>query len=174
MSTTNGAMQAGAELLARQPLVALHLTAALLSLAVGTLLMLRRKGTFSHRTLGWTFVAAMGVTALTSAFIFDRHLPNIAGLTPIHLLTLVTAVALPLGVRHARRGDVASHRRLMTRLFFGACVTAGLFTLVPGRFLGNLLWQDRQASAATTDPRTAGPTAVAGLSTLPAPKGTAP
>jgi uncharacterized membrane protein len=29
--------------------------------------------------------------------------------------------------------------------FFGACVLAGLFTLLPGRFLGRLLWQ--QASS---------------------------
>jgi uncharacterized membrane protein len=29
----------------------------------------------------------------------------------------------------------------MTRLYFGACVLAGIFTLLPGRFLGQLLWK---------------------------------
>ena len=28
----------------------------------------------------------------------------------------------------------------MQRLYIGACVIAGLFTLLPGRFLGSLLW----------------------------------
>ena len=28
----------------------------------------------------------------------------------------------------------------MTGLYIGACVVAGLFTLLPGRFLGSLLW----------------------------------
>ena len=124
----------------RQPLVALHLVAALLALVVGTLLMAGRKGSTGHRRLGWTFVVMLGTATVTSAFIRDHGLPNIAGFTPIHLLTLLTAVFLPLGVLRARRGDVAAHRRLMTRLFGGACLIAGLFTLLPGRLLGNLLW----------------------------------
>jgi hypothetical protein len=30
----------------------------------------------------------------------------------------------------------------MQGLFFGACLVAGLFTLLPGRFFGRLLWHD--------------------------------
>lgn len=29
----------------------------------------------------------------------------------------------------------------MRSVYIGACVVAGLFTLVPGRYLGDLLWQ---------------------------------
>jgi uncharacterized membrane protein len=133
-------MQTLTDLFHRHPLVALHLAAAVGALIVGALLMARRKGTFSHRTLGWSFVVLLGAAALTSAFIRDTGMPNIAGYTPIHLLTVVTAVFLPLGVLHARRGNVQDHRRTMTWLYIGACIVAGLFTLVPGRFLGNLLW----------------------------------
>jgi uncharacterized membrane protein len=133
-------MQAFADLVHHRPLVALHLSAALLALVIGSVLMAGRKGTVNHRVLGWSFVVLLGVTALSSAFILDHGLPNIAGFTPIHGLTVLTAVVLPLGVRHIRQGRVAAHRRSMTRLFYGACVVAGLFTLLPGRFLGNLLW----------------------------------
>jgi hypothetical protein len=30
----------------------------------------------------------------------------------------------------------------MWGVYLGACVTAGAFALLPGRFLGNLLWRD--------------------------------
>lgn len=129
------------QLPSQHPLVALHLVTALLALVVGALLLTGRKGNLGHRVLGWTFVVMLGTATITSAFMRDHGLPNLAGFTPIHLLTVVTAVFLPLGVWRARRGDVAGHRRLMTWLFTGACVLAGLFTLLPGRLLGDLLWQ---------------------------------
>ena len=128
-------------LIERQPLIALHLTAALLALLVGMVVMLRRKGTFSHRTLGWVWVTLMGTTAIASAFIRDYNFPNIAGYTPIHFFTAYTAVYVPLGIWRIRHGNVTAHRRIMKGLFIGACVVAGLFTLLPGRFLGNLVWK---------------------------------
>lgn len=134
-------MQHLTDLMHQHPLIALHLTAALLALLAGSVVMAGPKGTFSHRTLGWAFVGLMAVTALSSVFIRATNLPNLGGFTPIHLLTVVTAVALPLGIWRIRHGQVKAHRRTMTRLFFGACVVAGLFTLWPGRFLGNLLWK---------------------------------
>ena len=103
-------------------------------------MLLRRKGTRSHRLLGWVWVALMGGTALASAFIRDYHLPNVFGYTPIHLFTVTVAAMLPLGIWYAGRGRVDRHRKTMQRLYIGACVVAGLFTLLPGRFLGSLLW----------------------------------
>jgi uncharacterized membrane protein len=134
-------MQPFIDLAQQRPLIALHLASAVLALLAGSVVMLRPKGTFSHRRLGWGFVVLLGVTALSSVFIRDDHLPNIAGYTPIHAFTLLTAVFLPLGIWRIRKGRVQAHRSTMTGLFFGACVVAGLFTLLPGRFLGNLLWQ---------------------------------
>jgi len=134
-------MQALATLFEQHPLIALHLACALLALLAGSVLMSRPKGTQTHRALGWAFVALLGVATLSSAFIRDQRLPNLAGFTAIHLLTVVTAVFLPLGVWHIRHGQLEAHRRTMTRLFIGACVVAGLFALVPGRFLGDLLWK---------------------------------
>ncbi len=134
-------MQAFIQLTQQHPLIAFHLACAVLALVAGGIVMARRKGTFSHRVLGWSFVLLLGGTTLTSAFIRDTHFPNIGGYTPIHLLTVVTAIFLPLGIWRIRTGQVEAHRRTMTRLYIGACIVAGLFTLLPGRFLGNLLWQ---------------------------------
>jgi len=127
-------------LLQRHPLIFFHLVTAVGALLLGIVMLSRRKGTGSHRLLGWTWVALMGSTALASAFIRDYRLPNVFGYRPIHLLTITVAVLLPLAVLHARRGNVRGHRRTMTGLYIGACIVAGLFTLLPGRFLGSLLW----------------------------------
>jgi uncharacterized membrane protein len=124
----------------RHPAVFLHLVAAVLSLAVGILILVRRKGTTGHRAWGWAWVALMATTTISSAFIRDYAMPNIWGFTPIHLFTVWTAIGLPIAVTAAMRGNVALHRRAMKGTFIGGCVIAGIFTLVPGRFLGNLLW----------------------------------
>lgn len=128
-------------LLQQHPLVFFHLVTALGALVLGVFILARRKGTGSHRALGWCWVALMAGTALASAFIRDYSLPNIAGFTPIHAFTVLVAWQLPMGIRHIRRGQVAAHRKTMRSLYLGACVLAGVFTLLPGRFLGRLLWQ---------------------------------
>ena len=130
-----------ADLLQRHPLVFFHLVTAFGALVIGTVVMLRRKGTGSHRALGWAWVLLMGSTAIASAFIRDYRLPNVYGFTPIHAFTVLVAINLPRGIWYIRRGQVAAHRKTMRSLFFGACVVAGLFTLLPGRFLGRLIWQ---------------------------------
>jgi uncharacterized membrane protein len=129
-----------ARLLTDQPLVLVHLVTASGALLLGLFLLMRRKGTINHRVLGWTWVALMAATVVTAAFIRDFKLPNIAGYTPIHLLVIVVPVLLVLGIVFARRGSARAHARTMKGLYLGACVTAGLFTLLPGRFLGQLLW----------------------------------
>ncbi|RQP26773.1 DUF2306 domain-containing protein [Albitalea terrae] len=125
----------------QRPLIALHLGAAMLALVVGGVVMARRKGTINHKRLGWFWVALMTAVAVTSVFIRDHGMPNIAGYTPIHALTLFALVSLPRGIHHIRQGNVAAHRGLMKGLFIGGCIVAGLFTLVPGRILGDLLWK---------------------------------
>lgn len=125
----------------QHPVIFFHLVTAAAALAVGTVIMTRAKGTTGHRRLGWTWALLMGSTALASAFIRDYGMPNLAGVTPIHAFTVLVAVLLPRGLWQVRRGQLAAHRKTMRGLFFGACVLAGLFTLLPGRFLGRLLWQ---------------------------------
>ena len=136
MSTFNALLG----LLQRHPLIFAHLVTAVAALLLGLLMLSRRKGTRSHRMLGWIWVALMASTALASAFIRDYRLPNLYGYTPIHGFTLAVAVMLPLAIWFIRHGNVRGHRKTMTGLYVGACIAAGLFALLPGRFLGSLLW----------------------------------
>ena len=119
-----------------KPLVFAHLIAAVAALLLGVAILTRRKGTFSHRTLGWTWVALMTIAAASSVFIRDYRMPNVAGYTPVHLLTVTVALLLPLAIWRIRRGNVTGHRRMMTGLYIGGCIVAGLFALAPARFLG--------------------------------------
>jgi uncharacterized membrane protein len=123
-------------LMQNKPLVFVHLLAALGALLLGIAILTRRKGTFSHRTLGWTWIALMATAALSSVFIRDYRIVNVAGYTPIHLLTVTVALLLPLAIWRIRRGNVTGHRRMMTGLYVGGCIVAGLFALAPARFLG--------------------------------------
>jgi uncharacterized membrane protein len=123
-------------LMQNKPLVFVHLLAALGALLLGIAILTRRKGTISHRTLGWTWVALMATAALSSVFIRDYRIVNVAGYTPIHLLTVTVAVLLPLAIWRIRRGNVTGHRRMRTGLNIGGCIVAGLFALAPARFLG--------------------------------------
>lgn len=135
-------IDAFSSLLHRHPLVFLHLITAFSALVVGAVIMARRKGNRSHRQLGWIWVLLMGTTAMASAFIRDFHYPNIWGFTPIHAFTVLVAVGLPRGIWYIRRGNVVAHQKQMRGMFIGGCVLAGVFTLLPGRFLGTLLWKN--------------------------------
>jgi uncharacterized membrane protein len=37
--------------------------------------------------------------------------------------------------------DFVTHRITMQWLYFSACIVAGGFTLLPGRYLGDLVWR---------------------------------
>lgn len=126
------------------PLVAVHMTAAMAAVAVGPVALWARKGSRPqprlHRAFGYAWVTLMVITAISAVFIRDRSLPNLAGYTPIHILVPVTLGGLFWAFRALVRQDIARHRATMRWLYFGACVVAGAFTLLPQRYLGQLVW----------------------------------
>jgi len=124
--------------LARQPLeIQLHIAGALFALLIGTVLLVGIKGTAVHRGLGWAWVLAMTVTAISSLFI--RQI-NGGALSLIHLLSGWTLIGLPMGVWAVRRGRIRAHARHMTGLFIGALIVAGAFAFVPGRLMWSLFF----------------------------------
>jgi uncharacterized membrane protein len=127
----------------RNPVIVAHAAGALFALGLGSVILLRRKGTVSHRTLGWVWVITMAAVAIAAIPIrTSRGIPNLYGFTPIHLFVLLVAFNLPRAVWAIYNGNVKSHGAVMRRLFFGALVIAGVFTLLPGRLLGHLLWHN--------------------------------
>lgn len=126
------------------PLIAVHMSAALGAVVLGPVAIWARKGAVLrpriHRAFGYGFVTLMLAASISGLFIRDYQLPNLAGYTPIHLLIPVTLLGLWNGFHALYRGNIARHRRGMVLLYLGACVTAGAFTLLPNRYLGQLIW----------------------------------
>jgi uncharacterized membrane protein len=126
------------------PIIAIHLSAALAAVALGPVALWARRGKTQrprlHRAFGYAWVTLMLVTAISALFIRDTKYPNIAGYTAIHLLVPVTLAALFGAFWLLARGNIKGHSRVMRALYFFACIVAGAFTLLPHRFLGQLLW----------------------------------
>jgi uncharacterized membrane protein len=119
-------------------LITLHASTALLSLILGVYMFARPKGTLVHRTLGYTWIAAMAIVVLSSLFI--NQIRTWGPFSPIHLLTLITAIGLFGGWRAARRHDIKNHRLNMIILWFGALGLNIWFTLLPGRVMHEVVF----------------------------------
>jgi uncharacterized membrane protein len=126
------------------PLIAIHMTAALAAIATGPVALWARQGSQQrprlHRAFGYAWVTLMVAVAVTALFIRDYTLPNIAGYTPVHLLVPVTFASLFGSFYMLAKGNIDAHRSIMRKLYFSACVAAGVFTLLPQRYLGQLVW----------------------------------
>ncbi len=120
---------------------AIHLGAAVSALVLGPFALWSVKGSPLHRGAGRLWVLLMAAAAVSALFIRSTNLPNFHGFSPIHLLILSTAYGLGRGLLEVRRGRIAAHRRSMRLTYVAGCVVAGAFTLLPGRFLGDLLWR---------------------------------
>ncbi len=115
-----------------------HALAALTALVLGTVQLAAPKGTLNHKVTGYIWVAAMFWVAVSS---FAIHTIRLFGpWSPIHLLSVLTLVSLPAGIYAARRGKIATHKRAMRSLFFFALIAAGLFTLLPGRIMHDVVF----------------------------------
>jgi len=120
-------------LLNAAPAIPLHAAAAIAAFALGLVQLLAPKGTLPHRTLGWIWVALMVVVAGSSFWIHEIRL--VGPWSPIHLLSIMVLVLLPVAVVAARGHNVSRHRKTMIGIFAGGLIIAGLFTFVPGRIM---------------------------------------
>lgn len=144
------------------PIIAIHMTAALGAVVIGPVALWARKGAQQrprlHRAFGYAWVTLMLATAISAIFIRDWSLPNIDGYTPIHLLIPIVLVCLFGAFWFLAKGSINGHRKTMQYLYIGACLVAGSFTLLPNRYLGNLLWGAAAASTPSASIQTSGDT----------------
>lgn len=122
-------------LLATTLAIKIHISGALIALVVGVILLAAPKGLRFHRILGWTWVLAMSVTAVSSFFITGLMGSSYS---PIHALSAWTLIGLPFGIAAIRRRDIRQHRHTMTGMFVGGLIIAGLFSFLPGRLMWSI------------------------------------
>lgn len=116
------------------PVIFAHTAVALAAFFVGLIMFARRKGDQKHRWIGRSWVLLLALTAISSFFIKTS-----GQFSWIHIISIGTLFFLIRAVYDARNGQIKRHKRTMISLFFGSLVIAGLFTLMPGRLLNQLL-----------------------------------
>jgi uncharacterized membrane protein len=117
------------------PIMVVHLAAALLALMLGIVNLIGAKGTPRHRAIGWIWIAAMLAVTLPS---FGLRELNPGGFSWIHGLTMLTLVSMAGSLWATRTRRIRTHKQIMISLMASLTI-AGAFTLMPGRFLGKLL-----------------------------------
>jgi uncharacterized membrane protein len=129
-----------------RPLVWVHLASIVFATALTPVMLLRGKGTGSHRRLGYVWFAAMLLAAVSSLFFNVRtdgggNWGVFSGdFSPIHILSVWVLVQAPLIVRRARAHDRAGHEQAVRGMVIGALLIAGFFTFPAGRMLGTWLF----------------------------------
>jgi uncharacterized membrane protein len=88
-------------LLDAAPAIPLHAFAAMAALGLGIIQFAAPKGTLPHRTIGWIRVVLMAAVAASSFWIHQLRL--FGPWSPIHLLSIMVLVMLPIAVIRAHR-----------------------------------------------------------------------
>ena len=126
-----------APFLAEGVAVKLHLVLAILALALGTWLMVRRKGAPAHKMLGRVWAAMMAVVAVSSFWVTGLRAPG--QFSVIHLLSVFTLGTLVVAIWAIRSGRVQTHRFSMIGIYAGGLIGAGAGAFAPGRLISQLL-----------------------------------
>jgi uncharacterized membrane protein len=125
------------------PQIIIHLAAALAAVVIGPFALWARLTSEQrpklHRAFGYAWVTLILITSLSAIFI-QAHVPQWGRFSWIHLLIPVTLLGLFGAFWCLAKGNIHGHRKSMLSLYFGACLGAGVFTLLPGRFLGQWIW----------------------------------
>jgi len=114
--------------------ILVHMAAALAAVMIGGVVLFRHKGTASHRIMGRIWVTLMFTVALGSFLIQVR-----GHFSVIHLLSTAIIVNLVIAIYAARNNNVRRHKWNMRIAYASLCI-AGLFTLLPYRMLGQLVF----------------------------------
>ena len=119
-------------------IIVIHTFMAVGAFVLGCWQLLGTKRTLSHRTFGYLWAALMLSVAGTSFWIHDLQL--IGPFRPIHIVSIIVLINVPIAIHAARSDAVKSHRAYMRSLFYLALVTAGALTLQPGRVMHDVLF----------------------------------
>lgn len=119
----------------------LHLATVIPAFGIGTLQLLKRKGTLIHRRLGRIYMMLMLATALITLAMPARVGPQfLHHFGFIHVFSLLALISVPTAYFAARHRDLSVHRAAMISLYIGGILIAGAFAFAPGRMLHEWLF----------------------------------
>jgi uncharacterized membrane protein len=120
--------------------IRIHAFSAFAAILIGAVQLVGKKGSISHRTLGFTWAILMLTIAVSSFWIHELRV--LGAWSPIHLLSILVLVAVPLAVWNAHQHRIDRHRSGMVKLYGLALILTGLFTLLPGRIMHSVVFGD--------------------------------
>ena len=97
-----------------------------------------KKGGILHKLIGRTWIGLMVVVSVSSFFIHKIELWG--AYSPIHLLSVWTIFSLGLAIYYVRVGNIKRHKQVMIALYGFALLLTGLFTLMPGRVMHQIVF----------------------------------
>ena len=115
-----------------------HAMAAMLAIVIGAIQFSMKKGGIKHKALGYSWVSLMLFVSISSFFIHEIKLWG--NYSPIHLLSIWTIFSVGLAIYFVRVGNIKRHRQVMIALYGFALILTGLFTLLPGRAMNQLVF----------------------------------
>ena len=121
-------------------IIQLHLMAALPALIISPISIWGRRTRRTHKTLGYIWVVALAVLAISGLFIPSNGLAVIGHFGPIHLFSFYALWGIGCGVWFARCGRIDDHRSTMRATWMGSMGIAGLLSFIPGRTINEMVF----------------------------------
>tara|TARA_B100000683_G_scaffold190885_1_gene184016 strand:- start:473 stop:862 length:390 start_codon:yes stop_codon:yes gene_type:complete len=118
--------------------IPLHAVAAMAAIILGGVQFYMKKGGILHKLIGRTWIGLMVVVSVSSFFIHKIELWG--AYSPIHLLSVWTIFSLGLAIYYVRVGNIKRHKQVMIALYGFALLLTGLFTLMPGRVMNQIVF----------------------------------
>ena len=118
--------------------IPLHAVAAMAAIILGGVQFYMKKGGILHKLIGRTWIGLMIVVSVSSFFIHKIELWG--AYSPIHLLSVWTIFSLGLAIYYVRVGNIKRHKQVMIALYGFALLLTGLFTLMPGRVMHQIVF----------------------------------
>jgi len=125
-----------APLIAAPLAIQVHVIATLTALGAGVIVLVAPKGTRFHLALGHIFAATMLVAAISSFWITSL---SPGRYSPIHILSVVTLITIPLAILARRRGDIRAHSIAMCLNFAGLIIAGAFAVLSSNRLVHQLI-----------------------------------
>ena len=120
----------------------LHLASILPAFAIGSYMLVMRKGSSLHKILGRTYLLLMLATGFTTLFMSAKVGPILLGhFGFLHLFSLYIFYSVPAAYFAARSGKISAPRWNMIGLYVGGILIAGTFAFMPGRMLHEFTFQ---------------------------------
>lgn len=120
----------------------IHLFPALVSVLVGGLVLIFKKGTKTHVALGRLWAALMAFVAISGLFILGGPLEIYKGYGYIHLLSVYTLISLTVAIVAIRRQKFKVHAIAMITTYLGLCGAGVFAVLMRDRILNVLVFGD--------------------------------